>query len=78
MPVAGGDRKRRATGVLPEVAVVCIEGVKQLEAACGVRYRREVSDLGLGSGKKEMQERLRVSGMLSVERLAGSGLNCTG
>ena len=39
-----------------------IEGAAGIEAACGERYRREVSDLGLGLGQREMREKLESWG----------------
>ena len=49
-------RKRAAT------ASVSIKGADGIEAACGERYRREVSDLGLGLQRREMQEKLESWG----------------
>ena len=39
-----------------------IEGADALEAACGARYRLEVSDKGLGVAERDMQSRLRLWG----------------
>ena len=49
-------RKRAAT------ASVSIQGAASIEAACGERYRREVSDLGLGLREREMREKLESWG----------------
>ena len=49
-------RKRVAT------ASVTIEGVAAIEAACGERYRREVSAIGLGSKQRDMMEKLNSWG----------------
>ena len=49
-------RKRAAT------ASVRIEGADAIEAACGERYRREVSDLGLGLKYRDMLEKLESWG----------------
>ena len=49
-------RKRAAT------ASVSIEGAAGIEAACGERYLREVSDLGLGLVYRVMREKLESWG----------------
>ena len=49
-------RKRAAT------ASVSIKGADGIEAACGERYRREVSDLGLGLQQREMRGKLKSWG----------------
>ena len=41
---------------------LALEGPAEVEQACGERYRKQVSDLGMGHGKREMQKRLYVWG----------------
>ena len=44
------------------IEAVVVIGPAGVEAPCGERYRREVSDLGLGLGKREMREKLESWG----------------
>jgi len=37
---------------------VPVSGAAEIEELCGERYRREVSDLGLGHGERDMYQRL--------------------
>ena len=53
------SRRGSASESIEAVAVV---GPAGIEAACGERYRREVSDLGLGPSKREMREKLESWG----------------
>ena len=54
-------RKRAATASVSIEAVVVV-GPAGIEAACGERYRREVSDLVLGPRQREMREKLESWG----------------
>ena len=54
-------RKRAATASV-SIEAVAVIGAAGIEAACGERYRREVSDLGLGLGEREMREKLESWG----------------
>jgi len=49
--------------------VIAVEGHQELEKACGFRYRREFTDLGLGFARSEMQQTLRLWGF-EVSRTA--------
>ena len=59
--------KRRVVTKTPLSSMYPIEldGPKELEEACGHRYRTEVSDLGLGHGQRDMRKRLSVWGCVA-------------
>ena len=61
-PAAAMKRPAAAQSVSNHAPSVSIEGGASIEAACGERYRREVSDLGLGLKYREMQEKLESWG----------------
>ena len=56
--------KQQATSASFSTDVVCIKlaNADAVEAACGQRYREQVSDLGLGLTYRDMQVRLRAWG----------------
>ena len=58
----GGVRKRPASAVCNSPAVdisyIALQTAEDIERSCGIRYREEVSDKGLGLGRIEMQSRL--------------------
>ena len=45
-----------------------LEGPAEVEQACGDRYRKQVSDLGMGHGEREMVKRLLVWGYAASQR----------
>ena len=52
-----------SSAVVPAPSVLqCIEGVDALEAACGERYRKARTDLGIGILQSEMKQHLRTWG----------------
>ena len=60
--VSDGAAAASSSSTRTSTASVSIEGAAAIEAACGERYRREVSDLGLGLKYREMQEKLLAWG----------------
>ena len=58
----GGVRKRPASAVCDSPAVhvsnIALHTAEDIENACGIRYRQEVSDKGLGLSRFEMQSLL--------------------
>ena len=58
----GAVRKRPASVVCQspavETAYIALQTAEDIERSCGIRYREEVSDKGLGLGRIEMRSRL--------------------
>ena len=62
LPMPVSKRTAASSSSSSGIERVKLEGVTELETACGQRYRQEVSDLGLGLQWSDMQERLRTWG----------------
>ena len=63
---SGSSSSSSVQHVLPEVGeatvLLDIEGADELEAICGEKYRRDVSDYGIGLSERDMVRRLRQGG----------------